>query len=200
MSRGTVGLVLEAVFATFAFGARSYVQWRRTGSSGFIRPRRGAPAVELAGSWLFMSAIVLLVAGPVADLAGTTRFAVPAPVAVAGLVSAVAGTVFTLWAQVSMGDSWRIGVDQAQRTELVTDGAFAKVRNPIFSAMVLAAVGLAAWIPNWWSLAAVVVLVAGLELQVRAVEEPYLRRVHGPAYQRYLGRAGRFLPGIGTTA
>jgi protein-S-isoprenylcysteine O-methyltransferase Ste14 len=37
----------------------------------------------------------------------------------------------------SMGASWRIGVDPSERTDLVTGGAFALVRNPIFSAMLL---------------------------------------------------------------
>ena len=31
----------------------------------------------------------------------------------------------------------------------------------------------------------------------RLVEEPYLHRVHGTAYDRYAARTGRFLPWIG---
>jgi protein-S-isoprenylcysteine O-methyltransferase Ste14 len=36
-----------------------------------------------------------------------------------------------------------------------------------------------------------------VELQVRAVEEPYLRLVHGEAYAIYAANTGRFVPGIG---
>jgi protein-S-isoprenylcysteine O-methyltransferase Ste14 len=32
---------------------------------------------------------------------------------------------------------------------------------------------------------------------IRAVEAPYLLRVHGPAYAAYAARTGRFLPGVG---
>ena len=39
--------------------------------------------------------------------------------------------------------------------------------------------------------------VGALQLQVRAVEEPYLRSVHGDAYGTYAAATGRFLPGIG---
>lgn len=39
--------------------------------------------------------------------------------------------------------------------------------------------------------------VVGGELQVRVVEEPYLRRVHGRAYDDYVGRASLLLPLIG---
>lgn len=47
------------------------------------------------------------------------------------------------------------------------------------------------------SVAALVVLVAALEVQVRLVEEPYLRATHGPAYDSSRARVGRFVPGVG---
>jgi hypothetical protein len=39
-----------------------------------------------------------------------------------GFVLFFAGLAGTLWAQVAMGASWRIGVDEAESTELVTEG------------------------------------------------------------------------------
>jgi protein-S-isoprenylcysteine O-methyltransferase Ste14 len=116
---------------------------------------------------------------------------------VAGLVLALAGFAATLAAQTGMGASWRIGVDPAERTALVTDGVFAHVRNPIFTAMAAALAGVVLTVPTWVSVLALVALVVAVQLQVRAVEEPYLRSVHGPAYADYAARAGRFLPGIG---
>ena len=80
---------------------------------------------------------------------------------------------------------------------LVTRGAFALARNPVFTAMVATSAGIAAMTPNLISLAATVVLVVSIQLQVRAVEEPYLAHTHGGAYAQYAARAGRFLPGIG---
>jgi protein-S-isoprenylcysteine O-methyltransferase Ste14 len=41
------------------------------------------------------------------------------------------------------------------------------------------------------------VTLAGMQVQVRAVEEPYLSLAHGEAYARYAARVGRFLPGVG---
>lgn len=64
-----------------------------------------------------------------------------------------------------MGSSWRIGVDEHERTELVTEGPFTVVRNPIFSAMLPAAAGLALLAPNLLSLSAVAVLIGALEIQ-----------------------------------
>jgi protein-S-isoprenylcysteine O-methyltransferase Ste14 len=108
-----------------------------------------------------------------------------------------AGLAGTLLAQLSMGASWRIGVDEAESTELVTGGPFALMRNSIFSAMVLAFLGLALLVPNAAALAAFLVLVTALELQVRLVEELYLMRTHGERYLLYASRVGRFVPGVG---
>jgi len=107
------------------------------------------------------------------------------------------GLVITLLAQLAMGDSWRIGVDSDERTTLVTAGPFALVRNPIFTSMLPASLGLALLVPNAVTLAAFVALVGALELQTRVVEEPYLLRVHGDVYAGYAARVGRFVPGVG---
>ncbi|NLD75698.1 MAG: isoprenylcysteine carboxylmethyltransferase family protein, partial [Acidimicrobiales bacterium] len=96
-----------------------------------------------------------------------------------------------------MGASWRIGVDPDERTGLVTHGLFALVRNPIFTAMLVTALGLTLMVGNVISLTGLGALFAALEVQVRLVEEPYLRTVHGPDYERYSATAGRFLPGLG---
>jgi protein-S-isoprenylcysteine O-methyltransferase Ste14 len=63
--------------------------------------------------------------------------------------------------------------------------------------MLLAAAGFALLLPNAFAFGALAALVIALELQVRFVEETYLRQVHGDAYDRYLARAGRFAPGVG---
>jgi protein-S-isoprenylcysteine O-methyltransferase Ste14 len=65
--------------------------------------------------------------------------------------------------------------------------------------MVIASAGLVLLVPNALSVAALVVLVVALEVQVRLVEEPYLRATHGPDYDAYRATVGRFLPGVGLT-
>ena len=87
-----------------------------------------------------------------------------------------AGLAGTLLAQAAMGASWRIGVDTTESTELVTAGPFALVRNPIFSAMIPAFLGLALLVPNAAALAGFAALVVAVEVQVHLVEEPYLTK------------------------
>ena len=43
-------------------------------------------------------------------------------------------------------------------------------------------------------------LIAGLEIQVRLVEEPHLIRTHGEAYLAWARGVGRFVPGLGRLA
>lgn len=192
--------VLYALYLALAFGGRALLQVRTTGSTGFVGIKGRWGSVEWLGGVLFAAASVLLLAAPLLDLAG-----VLAPIAVIdgplehalGFVLFSAGLVGTLLAQVWMGASWRVGVDEEETTELVVGGPFALVRNSIFSPMVPAIMGLALLVPNAVAIAGVAALVSALELQVRFVEEPYLLRAHGTRYEEYASRVGRFVPGIG---
>jgi protein-S-isoprenylcysteine O-methyltransferase Ste14 len=195
-----LALVLYALYLGLAFGLRSLIQLRRTGSAGFhgVGGRPGS-AEWLAGVG-FTVALLLGLAAPVLALLGLVE-PVPAldatAVHAAGLLLATTGIAATFYAQVAMGTSWRIGVEEGERTELVTAGPFALVRNPIFAAMLPTGVGLTLLVPSWVAFAGLVGLALALELQVRVVEEPYLLRSHGEAYARYAARVGRFVPGIG---
>jgi protein-S-isoprenylcysteine O-methyltransferase Ste14 len=195
-----VALALFIVSLSLTFGVRVTVQLRRTGSTGILGFDRDASPLERFAGILFI--LGLLAAGsaplltlldvlePIAALDGAAGHAI-------GFVLAVCGLVLTFGAQLAMGDAWRIGVDSEERTELVTDGPFRLVRNPIYSAMFPTAFGFVLMVPNVLALAALVAFGVALELQVRRVEEPYLLRVHGRAYARYATRVGRFLPGLG---
>ena len=193
-------VVLFMVYAALALGGRALLQLRRTGSTGF-KGISGRPlSAERTGGVLFVAASALLLAAPLLDLAGAL-----APIAALdgsvghalGLVLFSAGFVGTLLAQVWMGTSWRVGVDQEEKTEIVVRGPFALVRNPIFSSMVPAFLGLALLVPNAVAVAGFAAFVLAQELQVRFVEEPYLLRAHGTDYAAYASRVGRFVPGIG---
>lgn len=195
----TAALALYLLYGAGAFGWRAVVQRRRTGDSGFRGFSGGPGSAEWWAGALFAVAIGAGALAPVADLTGLLE---PIPaldlrwLGLVGAALAVIGIVGTLAAQWAMGESWRVGVDPDERTELVTDGPFALARNPIFAMMLVTALGLTAMVPNPLAVAGVVGLAIGLELQVRIVEEPYLSKVQ-PGYDDYAARVGRFLPGIG---
>ena len=157
-------------------------------------------SIEWWGGVLFVGAVVLSAAAPVMDLLGVLEPIGSLDTSLAhatGIVLACAGILATFAAQLGMGNSWRIGVDEGERTALVTDGLFALVRNPIYSAMLPTVAGLALVVPNVAAIAGAIGLLVALEIQTRGVEEPHLLRVHGDEYARYAARVGRFVPGVG---
>lgn len=195
-----VALVLFGVFALLGFGWRSWVQRRRTGSTGFRGISGRIGSVEWLAGVGFVVAMAAAVFAPILQLCGVVA---PLPVLdhtwlnVVGVVLAVVGIAGTVYAQLDMGDSWRIGVDASERTTLVRTGVFALVRNPIFTAMLVFGLGIALVTPNLVALVGFAILVVTIELQVRVVEEPYLLSVHGDEYREYTARVGRFVPGLG---
>lgn len=195
-----VALVLYVLGLAVVFGVRTWLQIRRTGSSGFHGISGSPGSLRWFAGVLFVLALVLEGTALVVATAGV-HWPADGPawdgLAVAGLVIAVLGFLGVLAAQSGMGASWRIGVDESERTSLVTDGIFGIVRNPIFTAMVTAQLGLTLMVTTWLSVVALLCLIVAVEMQVRLIEEPYLTNMHGPTYREYSAGTGRFVPAIG---
>jgi len=200
MTTAALALVLFGVYMLLAFVLRTAIQVRRTGSSGFRGISGELGSAEWVGGVLFVVALLIGVAAPAAGLLDVVEPIAPLDGGfghAAGVGLFAVGLLSTLVAQVSMGSSWRIGVDPGERTDLVTDGPFSIVRNPIFSGMIPTSVGLALLVPNVIAVAGLVALFTALEIQIRLVEEPYLLATHGEQYASYAARVGRFFPGLG---
>jgi protein-S-isoprenylcysteine O-methyltransferase Ste14 len=193
-----VALALLAAFGLLGFGWRAWLQHRRTGSTGFRGISGRVGSVEWIAGVGFVVALVVTVLGPTLQFLKIVR---PLTAAqwphIAGLAAAAVGIALTVWAQLDMGDSWRVGVDVNETTELVQNRVFGYVRNPIYSAMLVFEFGIALLATNFVTIAGSVLAIAALELQVRRVEEPYLLAKHGAAYRGYTASVGRFIPGVG---
>jgi protein-S-isoprenylcysteine O-methyltransferase Ste14 len=185
-------IVIEwAVFLLVSFGLRSWIHWRATGRSGLVGVRSGARAWEWGAAGAMLAALLLTPVGPWVGQplwAGTS---------LVGQALALAGAGLTLLAQLQMGTSWRVGVATSERTTLVTTGVFAWVRNPVFSAMLIASLGLSLSRPTPLAVLLPLILWISLQVQVRWVEEPHLTRAFGPEYRSWAARTGRFLPWFG---
>ena len=193
-----LALVLIAAWLLLVVGLRTFIQIRRTGGVGSrFRDRPGSPQwwARLLSGLGFACAV----AAPLAELAGLEPIAVldRTPVRAAGAALAVLGIAATFAAQLALGASWRADVDPDKYAALVTTGPFRLVRNPIFTATTATWIGLALIVPNLFAAVMLVTFFTALEIQVRLVEEPFLYRVHGTAYEQYATRTGRFLPWIG---
>src|SRR5687767_14552860 len=148
---GWVALGCYALYLALAFGLRSAIQLRRTGSTGFKGLSGATGSLEWSAGVLFGVALLIGVLAPALDVSNALEpiGAIDGPAAhAAGLVLFGLGLAATLHAQLAMGESWRVGVDETETTDLVTGGPFAVVRNPIFAAMIPTSLGLAFMVPN----------------------------------------------------
>lgn len=199
MPRPLLALALLALYLALTFGVRTWLQLRRTGKTGFHGLSGPVFSPAWLGGVLFVVAMALSIAAPLAEWYGLVAplFEPCDDLLAIGEGVVLLGIFLTFGAQQEMGASWRIGVRAGERTRLVTAGAFALVRNPIFSAMLLTGLGFALLLPNPLTVAGLGTLLLAVELQVRGAEEPHLLRVHGDDYRAYARRVGRFVPGLG---
>lgn len=79
---------------------------------------------------------------------------------------------------------------------LATGGLRRWVRHPGLTGTVLAMAGTLVMVPTVLGVLAAVLLVVAVQVQVRAVREPMLARLHGETYTDYAARTGRFLPRV----
>jgi protein-S-isoprenylcysteine O-methyltransferase Ste14 len=199
----TLPLTAVLVFYGLGFGWRSWVQRRRYGSSGIVLFRSGRAGQHLREALFLVLAIALLAEAALAAAAphrlpGLLPLApaTAAALGATGTVMVLAATALMLVAQLDLGASWRVGIDEGARPGLVTGGLYRCSRNPIYVAMVAGLLGFALLLPTWISLALLVGAGLGVRRHVRD-EEAYLARMYGEEYVRYAGRVGRFLPGVG---
>lgn len=92
-----------------------------------------------------------------------------------------------------MGREWRMGIDPAEKNNLLVSGPYAYVRHPIYALQQALAIASAIAVP-----VPIMFVVAALEvilLSWEAIrEEQHLTRVHGEIYRNYMRSAGRFIP------
>ena len=126
------------------------------------------------------------------DAAGRIDWAVGDAARRASVVLMALATVWTAYAQIAMGDSWRFGIPQADVPPLRTNGPFRVSRNPIFLGMLAFVFGMTLWSASAVTVAILVATYLSLEIQIRG-EETFLERAHGEAYRAYRARVGRWI-------
>jgi len=109
----------------------------------------------------------------------------------AGWILLIASALWTVLAQSQMRDSWRIGIDEEEKTKLVTHGVFSISRNPIFTGILVSLLGLCILTPNSVALFLSAICAILIQMQVR-FEEAYLIRSHGSSYLDYMKKVRRF--------
>ncbi len=110
-----------------------------------------------------------------------------------GFIIGISGLILCRAAQVTIGKSWRVGIDEHAKPGLITNGIYNYIRNPTYTGLFILCAGV--WIINptvlfsFWILAFFLMM----EFQVRC-EEEYLEHQYGDLFLEYFKRTKRYLP------
>jgi protein-S-isoprenylcysteine O-methyltransferase Ste14 len=114
--------------------------------------------------------------------------------AAVAVASSYGSSLFCLWAVRTLGKQWTFEARVIKGHELVTQGPYAIVRNPIYLGMFGMIVGTGLVFSRWWTLlAAVIFFLAGNQIRIHT-EEKLLRETFGSQFDDYARRVPAFFP------
>lgn len=187
-------LLISMFLMRFWFGIRVW----RTGERILAEP--GAHQREGLWAHVVDYVFLLLLAAVVLDFAfrggHLQRFTFPAPgwLRWAGVGLGIISVGLFAWIHTVLGRFWSPYLQLRSSHRLVTAGPYARIRHPMYSAILgwMMSLGLvsASWIPF------VFAALGALNFRLRiSGEEKMMLQQFGDEYREYLRRTGRFLPG-----
>jgi protein-S-isoprenylcysteine O-methyltransferase Ste14 len=151
------------------------------------------PAVVL---WIVLPWLALSHAQPLLAVPGFARdVAAYGVLRWAAAICAVTCLGLTVKCWMRMGSDWRMAVSETQKSALITDGLFARVRHPIYALQMLLMLCSLVILPTVPMLLVAIAHLGLMNLKARN-EERHLLKVHGAAYEAYARRTGRFFPRV----
>ncbi|MBS5933271.1 MAG: isoprenylcysteine carboxylmethyltransferase family protein [Clostridiales bacterium] len=102
------------------------------------------------------------------------------------------GTVVFIAAMITMRDSWRAGIPQGEKLQIVTKGMYRVSRNPAFLGFDLTYIGATIAFGNVVLLLFSMVAITMMHLQILE-EERYMETTFGGEYLAYKNRVARYL-------
>ena len=178
------------LFFGLAMFWRSYIAWKRTGINPY-KLGNGDTVHDFVGKLfrltLIATALIVFVfsfmdqyyewLSPIAWMNSSVLMLI-------GIALLILALIWVLVAQLQMGDSWRIGIDEESKSALVQHGLFGVSRNPIFLGMLVMLVGLLLLLPTAVTLTVCVLGFVLIHVQVR-LEEAFLTDKYSEDYRKY---------------
>ena len=152
--------------------------------------------------WVWGQLALLLLVGIGAPMAGQVNFGPldgllglqdPRGLRRAGLVIGVLGAGVIWWGVRSLGRSLTPGVEPVPQASPVREGAYALVRHPIYTGLILLLAGYA-WSWSNWRLAVLAGLGSWRYFDAKAEAEERHLLARYPAYQEYRRAVPKFFP------
>lgn len=183
-----IGVIILLVFYTVYFGKM------------MLQKRKGIQTDQMAkrkekGKSFYIELILKMAANTVAAAEVICIFAVtpslPFPLPVIGMILGFAGDMIFTMAVVTMRDSWRAGIAENDKTEIVTTGIYKWSRNPAFLGFDCVYLGLLFMFFHPLLLFFSALAMTMLHLQILQ-EERYLLQVFGGEYAAYQRKVCRY--------
>jgi protein-S-isoprenylcysteine O-methyltransferase Ste14 len=110
-----------------------------------------------------------------------------------GIALTTLGVAVAIWARYSIGQYWSARVTLKEGHRVIRSGPYAWVRHPIYTGMLLGAVGTAVVIGEWRGVVAVAIIFVAHSYKALR-EEALLTRELGEEYVSYRGSTGFLFP------
>lgn len=191
-------LVSLSLFFIFLMAFRAYIVWKQTGKNPIIVSKEDN-AHNLMSRYLMLM-MLLLAFFVITNVVAPQTYTYFLPISWleniylqdvgAGIM--LLSLVLTFIAQAQMSKSWRLGIDEQTKTELVTKGLFQYSRNPIYLGMVLALLGVFFIAPTAATCFTLILGYVLMQIQIR-LEEEYLTKLHGQQFLDFKKKVRRWI-------
>ncbi len=150
----------------------------------------------LRGEWylVIQAGLLLLVAFGPRTLRGLPAWTSPYAWlgSLGGSVLLAAGILFAATGAVNLGKNLTPLPQPKKDATLITSGAYRFVRHPIYSGIILMAIGWGLWLHSWLNIGYAVLLFVFLDIKARREEKWLLEKF--PEYAAYRKRVRKLIP------
>lgn len=186
---GSVRIILiHQIIFQFMFFAKNILLRRKLGMT--VRGRNREANLSIAFFSLFIVVSVLL--GLLDAPFGTVNLIKRSAATVVALALLAVNLLVGSASMIGLRDSWRIGVLEDQRTDLIEGGIYRFSRNPFFLSYMIMFASYTILLQN---IILFVLSLAGFAMIHAMVlkEEKHLTAMHGDRYRRYKERVPRYI-------
>lgn len=186
------------LYTGIALGLRSFILYRNTGINPF--KKMGADGIKGFNEKVLMLGATLVPVIAIFYLSSETLYDYLVPIKYlelavlknAGIIIMIIGCIIGIIAQFQMGNSWRIGINENEKTTLITNRLYQYSRNPIYLGLLISFFGFFLIAPNALSLCCLVLSYPSVEIKIR-LEEQYLIEKHGNDFRAYMEKVNRWI-------
>jgi protein-S-isoprenylcysteine O-methyltransferase Ste14 len=181
-------LLIEIPWLIFvAYWIATGLNTRRTVSRESFASRYGVLFLEIAGFVLLFSrwAGIGVMRGHIFPRSDATG--------VAGIALTWAGIGLAIWARAHLGQYWSARVTLKEDHKLIRSGPYRFFRHPIYSGLILAAIGGVVAIDHWRCVVGLMLIITGYVIKARK-EEAMLTQQFGEEFREHCRHTGFLLP------